>query len=166
MKDIPLLCVVGLIILCLPLFLPYFMYDFVEYHNYNLLDAMLGKSYRIVEPDLTLYGSDTPLSYFPLIWMLFPVANILRKNQYRQRLFLVIHSAVVFALIIALFFLLTAEPSFYKGYSNVRPSFGFYSSLIGTLLLLIGAIQLFRSNPGKDNKKKPNTESDLLDSSI
>lgn len=160
MKDLPLLFIVALICLSVPLFLPYMEYDVREFHG-----LFSFKPRRLIAVDQMLFGSQTGLSYFPLIWVLIPVSLLLRKKSKGNMLVVLIFSILLVIIMIALYFALTAEPSFYNGYENVRLQLGFWLSFLGSGLMIAGAIQMLRDN--KAVQQKSNTvNTDLLDDSL
>ena len=160
MKELSPLFIVALICLSVPIFLPYMEYDVREFHGLFSLQPR-----RLIFSDQILHGSQTSLSYFPLIWILIPISLLLRKKSKANILAVLIFSILLALIMIVLFFALTAEPSFYKGYENVRLELGFWLSFLGTALLIAGAISMLRD--AKPNQKHPReVNTDLLDDSI
>ena len=161
MKQLPLLIIVSLICLSIPIFLPYMEYDIREFHG-----LFSFKPRRIIAVNQIMYGSNTVLSYFPLIWILIPILLLMRRKSKANLIVTLIFSILLVFIMTGLNFALTAKPSFYNGYENVSLELGFWFSFLGSGIILAGSISMLRGF----NKKKMNTIKDsnpeLLDDSI
>ena len=163
MKDLSPLFIVALICLAAPLFLPYMEYDVREFHGFFSL-----KPRMIIAVDQVLYGSQTAMSYFPLIWVLIPVLLLLRKKSKANLIVSLIFSILLVFIMVVLYFALTARISFYNGYENVSLGLGYWLSFLGSGLMLAGSIRtlgdLNKEKSIQHTKKDSNPE--LLDDSI
>ena len=141
MKQFSLLIIIGLILLVLAICVPYMEYDVREFHGYFSL-----KPRRYIARDSILHGSQTILTFIPLVILSIPSSLFLIRNSKSNTIRLIIFSGVFSGIIILLFFALTAKPSFYNGYYNVSLLQGFWSSSIGIILILVGSIISYRNN--------------------
>lgn len=169
-KGSHVIIITALLILCLPLFVPYMQYD-IPVNEDNILD--LGPQFfgrLIFEKDYILLGSKTRLSYFPLIWSLIPFFIYMRKRSKGSLLAFFILSVVLVVIMLILYFAFTAEPSFYYGYENVRPLIGFWFGVVGAVLLTIATFQewmnTMREEPAQKRERSRSSHGDLLDDSI
>jgi hypothetical protein len=156
MKGISLLFIPGLILLAIPFFLPYMEYDAKEFHGYLSMRTRNG-----ISIDTVLAGNETKLSYYPLLWNLISIPSLMLKRTKSSAAMMVISSSVLTIFLLALYFLLTAEPSFYMGYYNVTPLWGYWASFLGSVIFLIGTIHSL-----KMRKPKKNIDNQLLDDSL
>lgn len=153
-----ILLLLAVLLLVVSLFLPYFEYDRVERYSPNILTDLLGGLSKSYFRDQLLYSYETFLGYFPLILILYPILQFLRDSQRAVRS-VKITGFILTGWIIVLYFFLTAEPSFYNGYCNVRPQWGYLLQFLVGVLLLIAGFNV-KIKPGKGESDE------LLDSSI
>lgn len=153
-----ILLLLAVLLLVVSLFLPHFEYDHVERYSPNILTDLLGGLSKTYFRDQLLYSYETFLGYFPLILILYPILQFLHDSQRAVRS-VKVTGFILTGWIIVLYFFLTTEPSFYNGYYNVRPQWGFVLQLLAGALLLIAGFNV--------KIKAEKVESDeLLDSSI
>lgn len=153
----------GMFICLLGLLLPYMTYDEIEYISPNLFTDIIGGIDRKIIIDQRLMTSETLLGYLSLIWMVIPTYAVISKSQGLNKK--VLSSSIsLFIIYIVLYFALTAEPSFYNGYSNVRLGLGFWLNVSGTLICLLSAI--LGNSMGQKNNSSSKSSNSLLDTPI
>jgi len=156
MKGISVLLVPGLILLAIPFFLPYMKYDAMEFNGWINM-----KTRNWISIETILVGKETRLSYYPFLWSLITIPSVLIKKTKSSTITMIVISSLLTLFLVALYFLLTAEPSFYMGYYNVTPLSGYWVSLVGSIVFLIGTIlSLKKINPSRAR------DDQLLDDSI
>ena len=160
MKGISPYLLAGLFFLAIPILLPYMQYDEREFHGLFSLKAR-----NITSTGNILTGMNTTLSYFPLIWTLLVIPSFLRKKSRNTAALLMISSILLLVILAILYFLLIADPSFYRGYVNVVPLSGFWSGLFGALLFLIGSNSTYKGFRNSRRKNKL-VKSEVIDDSI
>lgn len=158
MHKNPLLILLGLFLVLLSIFLPYIEYDVKEFHGFFSL-----KQRKFISVDTIMYGSKTSLTYFTFLLIIIPsiIYALNKTKKSAKRLF--VFSIGLILVLIALYFGLTAEPSFYNGYYNVRIKSGFLSSFIGVMLICFSSFKLLKTS------EEPNIlslDKDLLDSDL
>lgn len=147
-------------ILVLPF--PYMYYNDIHYTGNGIFGALFNGFEKEYIYGLTLYSYETLLAYFPLVVLLFPYIKFLSKSQ-RAFKYIIVSSSGFLIWNIILYVALTAEPSFYNGYDDVVPAYGFWTQFLSTLGLLVISIK-YRSSDPLSNRNSRNNE--LLDDSI
>ena len=147
-------------VLVLPL--PYMYYNDIHYIGNGVIGALLNGFEKEYIYGLTLYSYETLLAYFPLIVLLYPYIKFLSKSQ-RAFKYIIVSSSGLLVWNIILYAALTAEPSFYNGYDDVVPVYGFWTQCLSALGLLVISIK-YRSSDTLSNRRSRNNE--LLDDSI
>ena len=117
----------------LAVFVPYMRFDVYTTDSSDPIYATLER--------IKVNGIETPLALLTTVWLIFPLQYHFKKNSRSTVTILIICSSIVVIAQIVIYLLLTASsPSYYRGYMNVDPTYGYYLISFGGLLLLIGSI--------------------------
>lgn len=141
---------------------PYMFYNDIHYTGNGIFGALFNGFDKEYIYGLTLYSYETLLAYFPLTVLLYPYIKFLRRSQ-RAFKYIIVCSSGLLVCNVILYAALTAEPSFYNGYDDVVPAYGFWTQCLSALGLLGISIR-YRSMDATSNRRSINNE--LLDDSI
>lgn len=137
-------------------------YNDIHYTGNGIFGALFNGFDKEYNYGLTLYSYETLLAYIPLIVLLYPYIKFLSISQ-RAFKYIIVSSSGLFIWNIILYAALIAEPSFYSGYDNVVPAYGFWTQSLSSLGLLVISVK-YRSENVLADKRSANNE--LLDDSI
>lgn len=105
------------------------LFPYINYDDIHLIGGALGAIFTGFKQEynlgLTLYSYETLLAYFPLIILSVPYFEILRKSQLAFK-YIFVSSGFLLICNVVLFLALTTEPSYYYGYDNIVPTYGYW----------------------------------------
>ncbi|MBL4861562.1 MAG: hypothetical protein JKY09_00895 [Crocinitomicaceae bacterium] len=109
---------------------PYMVYDVYES---KVFFEYFRRPPKLIQSNIEVFGIKTYLSYVAPFGMATTYALAVSRRPLRSAISGLIGASLLFVLIVLLTFVLTAEPSFYYGFRNLRLTTGFYIVIIATV---------------------------------